>query len=175
MLSKKEIFRGNILDLEIHSVELPNGHRVNLEIVNHPGASAVVPFLDDENIVLIYQYRYATGGSIWEIPAGKLSKGEDPLDCAKRELREEVGYDAEKWIKIHEIYTTPGFCNERIHIFIASDLKPCKQDLDKDEILQVRIIPIKKAISMIISGEIKDAKTIAGLTTAYLIKSDLNK
>ncbi len=175
VLNRREIFRGRIVDLEIHTVELPNGHRVDLEIVNHPGASAIVPFIDNENVVLINQYRYAAGGLIWEIPAGKLSKGENPLDCAKRELREEVGYNAQRWIKIHEIFTSPGFCNERIHIFMATDLKPCKQHLDKDEVLSVEVIPLKKAISMILKGEIKDAKSIVGLTTAYIITTGLNR
>lgn len=151
------------------SVTLPNGHTMELEMVHHPGASAVVPMMEDGNVVLIYQYRYAAGGYIYEIPAGKLDPGEDPLACAKRELQEETGYRAEKFRRLLSFLTTPGFCDEIIHIFLAESLFLGDQNLEESEIIEVKKIPILKTLEMIENGLIKDGKTIIGLQSAYLL------
>ncbi|MEK7280047.1 MAG: NUDIX hydrolase, partial [Nitrospirota bacterium] len=109
-LSKKNIYKGRIVDLNIEQVKLPNGKHIELEVIHHPGASAIVPLRDNGQVVLIKQFRYAAGGFIYEIPAGRLNKGEDPAACAARELEEEIGYKAGRLEKLITILTTPGFC-----------------------------------------------------------------
>jgi ADP-ribose pyrophosphatase len=167
--NRKRVYEGKILNIELDQVTLPNGHQTELEIIHHPGASAVVPLLDDGNVVLVYQYRYAAGGFIYEIPAGKLDHGEDPLKCAKRELEEETGYTAKKYDPLVSFLTTPGFCDEIIHIFLARSLTPGSQHLEPNEVLEIRQVNLKKALQMIENGQIKDGKTIIGLQSAYFL------
>src|SRR5512134_3396928 len=159
----KNIFTGKVLTLNIDTVTLPNGVTIDLEIVRHPGAAAVVPLKDNETVVLIKQFRHAAGGFIFEIPAGKLHPGEDPRNCAIRELEEEVGYQAGKLELLSSIFTAPGFTDEVIHIYKASELKKGRQNLDRDEVLEVLEISLEDAIKMIEAGTIRDAKTIVGL------------
>ncbi|HXN05981.1 MAG TPA: NUDIX hydrolase [Nitrospiria bacterium] len=169
----KRVYDGKLLKIELDRVTLPNGNVADLEMIHHPGASAVVPLLEDGNILLVHQYRYAAGGFIFEIPAGKLDSGEDPLACAGRELEEETGYRAGRYTKLLSFLTTPGFCDEVIHIYIAEDLVPGKQDLEENEVLEIRKIPFTKTMEMIASGEIRDGKTIIGLQAAWLkLKSE---
>lgn len=168
--SVKNIYRGIIVDLDVEDVILPNHEECRIEIVRHPGASAIVPLLEDNRVVLIHQYRYITGGCIWEIPAGKLGKNEDPLECARRELAEEVGYEAKDFRKLSSIWTAPGFSDERIHIYLATGLKPCPRNPDFDEIIEVSERPLKEALDMIKREEIVDAKSIIGLQLAYLLR-----
>lgn len=149
-------------------MSLPNGRTAELEIIRHSGASAIVPIKDTGQVILIKQFRYAAGGFIYEIPAGRLHKGEDPLECAARELEEETGFKAGRIEKLITILTTPGFCDERIHIFMAKDLIQSKQNLGPDEILQIVEMPLEEAIKGINKGIIIDAKTIAGLSAVYL-------
>lgn len=142
-----------------------------LEMIRHPGASAVVPFLDDPHsadphVLLIRQYRYATGGDLYEIPAGRLNRGEDPTDCARRELGEETGYSAEALKFLTTFYTTPGFTDEKIHIFMAKAVDPGDTALEADEVVTLAPMPFSAAIGMIQSGEIVDGKTIIGLLFA---------
>ncbi|MBI1823105.1 MAG: NUDIX hydrolase [Nitrospirae bacterium] len=141
---------------------------MELEFIRHPGAAAVVPLTEDGNVVLIYQYRYAAGGYLYEIPAGKLHSGEDPLECAKRELKEETGYEAETFQKLLSFLTTPGFCDEVIHIYLAESLTLGSQNLEESEVLEVKKMPLDKALEMIKTGQIQDGKTIIGLQNAYL-------
>jgi ADP-ribose pyrophosphatase len=159
----QRIFSGKVVTVDIDTVTLPNGVTVDLEIVRHPGAAAVVPLKEDGTVVLIKQFRHAAGGFIYEIPAGKLNRGEDPLDCAARELEEEIGYIAGRLERLTSILTAPGFTDEVIHIYKATGMRAGRQHLDRDEVLEVLEIPLKEAIRMIEAGTIRDAKTIVGL------------
>ena len=163
MSKSKNIFTGKVLTLNIDTVTLPNGVTIDLEIIRHPGAAAVVPLKDKGTVVLIKQFRHAAGGFIYEIPAGKLHPGEDPLHCAVRELEEEIGYIAGRLERLTNILTAPGFTDEVIHIYKATDLTAGRQQLDRDEVLEVLEISLEEAITMIESGTIRDAKTIVGL------------
>jgi len=165
---KKSIFKGRIIDLSVETVTLPNGATAELEIITHPGAAAVVPMKDETTVVMIRQYRHAVGGFIYEIPAGKLHPGEDPRECAVREVEEEIGYKVGNLEPLLSFFTTPGFTNEVIHIFLGKDLQPGTQDLGTDEVLEVLEMPIDKAIALIKEGTIRDGKTIIGLQMAYL-------
>jgi ADP-ribose pyrophosphatase len=131
--------------------------------VRHPGAAAIVPVISASEVVLIKQFRYCTGDTLWEIPAGTLEPGEIPIECAKRELREETGYSAGRMEPMGGFYTSPGFCTEFLHLFIATGLEPCESGLDDDEQLTVHRVPIEEAYDKIERGEIVDAKTIVGL------------
>jgi ADP-ribose pyrophosphatase len=164
----KNIFKGRVLTLNLETVTLPNGATVELELVRHPGAAAVVPIKDDGTVVLVRQYRHATGGFIYEIPAGKLNPNEDPRDCAMRELEEEIGYRASLLELLTSIFTAPGFADEVIHIFKATGLTPGRQQLDHDEVLDVIELPLEKAMAQIRDGTIRDGKTIVGLQAVYL-------
>jgi ADP-ribose pyrophosphatase len=167
----KNIYRGKVVTLNIETVQLPNGATVDLEVVRHPGAAAVVPMKDDETVILIRQFRHAAGGFIYEIPAGKLHPGEEPRLCAARELEEEIGYTAAAMDKLGTFFTAPGFTDEIMHLFHATGLAAGRQNLDHDEVLEVIEMPLEKAIALVQDGTIKDAKTIIGLQTVYLRRS----
>jgi ADP-ribose pyrophosphatase len=154
---------GRVFTLETENVTLDNGVTIDIDVVRHPGASAIVPLTGTGEVMMIEQYRHAVGGYIWEIPAGTLDPGETPLTCAKRELIEEAGVSAAEWRKLGEITPVPGYSDERIHIFLAAGLSPAEQHLDADEVLRVHEIPLEDAMAMIGRGEIQDAKTLCGL------------
>jgi ADP-ribose pyrophosphatase len=164
----KNIFKGRILTLNLETARLPNGTSVELEIIRHPGAAAVVPIKDDGTVVLIRQYRHAVGGFIYEIPAGKLHPNEEPLICAARELEEEIGYRAASLELLTSIFTAPGFADEVIHIYKGTGLVPGNQQLDQDEVLKIVELPLHEALMMVQDGTIRDAKTIVGLQSVYL-------
>lgn len=161
------IYKGRVVEFNLEEARLPNGQTVELEILRHPGASAVVPLEEDGRVVMIRQYRHAAGGMIYEVPAGRLEPDETPLDCAKRELAEEVGRSAAQWEQLGRIWTTPGFTDEKIQIFIARELSSVKQALERDEVIEVVERPLEEAIAMIRRGEINDGKTICALMLAY--------
>ena len=165
---RREIFRGRVVNLDVETVTLPNGATVDLEIIRHPGAVAVVPLKDDGSVLLIRQYRHAAGGYIYEVPAGKLDPGEEPRHCAARELEEEVGHRASSLTPLLSFYTTPGFTDEVIHLFLATGLTPGTQKLDHDEVLEVVEMPLDEAVQRIADGTIRDGKTIIGLQTVSL-------
>ncbi len=164
----KNIYKGRIVNLNLETVTLPNGATVELEVIHHPGAAAVVPMKDERTVILIRQYRYAVGGYIYEIPAGKLHPGEDPLVCAQREMEEEIGYKAGILEHVTSAYTTPGFTDEIIHIYRATQLQQGQQNLGHDEVLEIAEFPLEKTIAMIREGVIQDAKTIVGLQSVYI-------
>lgn len=166
MPATRQIYKGRIVDLRIEDVRLPNGQAVALEVIHHPGASAIVAVDDRTEVALIRQFRHAVGGFIWEVPAGTLAPGETPEACAQRELREEAGLVAAQWTALGSIVTTPGFCDERIHLFLARVLSDAAQALDDDEVLTVSRVPLSRALTMVRSGEIEDAKSIAALYRA---------
>jgi ADP-ribose pyrophosphatase len=159
----KNIYTGKVVTLDIDTVKLPNGVTVDLEVVRHPGAAAVVPLKEDGRVVLIRQFRHAAGGFIYEIPAGKLHPGEDPAACAERELEEEIGYKAGRLELLSSIFTAPGFTDEVIHIYKATGMTEGRQNLDPDEVLEVLEVSLEEAIRMIGTGVIRDAKTMVGL------------
>jgi ADP-ribose pyrophosphatase len=164
----KRLYKGRVVTLDLDTVTLPNGATIELEMVHHPGAAAVVPIKNDGTVILIRQYRYATGGYIYEIPAGKLHPGEDPKVCAARELEEEIGYRAASLQLLASIFTTPGFSDEVIYIYTGTDLTLAKQNLEHDEVIEIIELPLEQAIAQVHDGTIRDAKTIVGLQTAYL-------
>jgi len=164
----RNIYTGKVVTLNIDTVRLPNGETVELETIRHPGAAAVVPVKDDGTVVLIRQFRHAASGFIYEIPAGKLHPGEDPLHCASRELEEEVGYRAASFELLSSIFTAPGFADEVIYVYQATGLTKGRQQLDRDEVLDVIEMPLAEAVGKIADGTIRDAKTIVGLQAVYL-------
>lgn len=167
----RNVYSGKVITLNIDTVQLPNGVTVDLETIRHPGAAAVVPVKDDGTVVLIRQFRHAAGGFIYEIPAGKLAPGEDPLDCAARELEEEVGYRASSFELLSSIFTAPGFADEVIHVYKAIGLTKGRQHLDRDEVLEIVEMPLHQAIARIQDGTIRDGKTIVGLQTVFIRNS----
>ncbi|MDK2835415.1 MAG: ADP-ribose pyrophosphatase [Thermosediminibacterales bacterium] len=170
-ISTKNIYKGKIIDVKIDTVLLPNGKKSTREIVKHTGAVAVIPILDNGKLVMVKQFRKPIEKINLEIPAGKLEPNEKPLECAKRELSEETGYISDKLKYILSFYTTPGFSDEIIHLFLAQDLKKHQSSHDEDEFLEIVEVPFKTVLDMIYKGEIRDGKTILGvLITEKLLK-----
>ncbi len=165
---KNPVYKGKIIDLSVETVTLPNGATADLEVITHPGAAAVVPMKDDRTVIMVRQYRHAVGRFIYEIPAGKLHAGENPRDCAAREMEEETGYRVGRLEPLLSFLTTPGFTNEIIHIFVGRDLSPGTQNLGADEVLEIIEMPLDQAVAHINDGVIQDAKTIIGLQAVCL-------
>jgi len=170
--SQTTLHEGRVFRLVRENVTLENGVVTDLDVIRHPGAAAIVPFLNQKTLLLIKQYRHAVGGFIWEIPAGTIDSGESPLACAQRELIEETGFSAEHFEKLGEITPLPAYSDERIHIFCATNLTPAKQHLDQDEILDVHEISFDESLLMVRNNQIQDAKTISGLFMANLQMKD---
>jgi len=147
-------------------VTLPNGREISLDIVHHPGAAAIVPFASDEDVLLIRQFRHAAGGTILEVPAGKLDAGEAPEVCAARELEEEAGQRAGRVESLGSIWTTPGFTDEVIHLFAAFDLTPVAARPEDDEVIEVLRVPLADALDFVWRGELRDAKSALALIHA---------
>lgn len=170
-LASRRVYSGKIISVDVDTVQFPNGTTGELEMVRHSGASAVVPFMTplenpDPTILLIRQYRYAAGGFVHEIPAGRLDPGEAPEECARRELQEETGYRATDLMRLTTFYTTPGFTDERIHLFAAFGLIAGKPALDVDEILEAEQVRLSRAVEMVVTGEIVDGKTMIAVLLA---------
>ncbi|MEO6029567.1 MAG: NUDIX hydrolase [Candidatus Binatia bacterium] len=175
-LDSNELYRGRIFTLDRDTVRFPNDTTAEMDICRHPGASAVVPFLsdplgDEPQILLIRQYRYAAGGYIYEIPAGRLDAGETPEHCAARELKEETGCTAEKFEPLTSILTTPGFTDEVIHLFMATGLTHGEPNREPDEFVDLVIMRLSEALERIAAGEIVDSKTALALMFAAGFKT----
>lgn len=164
-------YSGRVLNVDLDRVRFPNGSIGELEMIRHPGASAVLPFAsdprgEDPQLLLIRQYRYAAEAFIYEIPAGRLDPGESPLDCAIRELREETGCTAARVEHLITIYTTPGFTDEKIHLFMATELTIGESHREADEFIEVVTRPMSEVLQMIERGEIVDGKTMVAILYA---------
>ena len=164
---REMLWHGKVFDLIREEIVLPTRRKTTVEVIRHPGSASIVPLLNDGRVVLIQQFRPSLEQVIWEIPAGTLGPGEDPLGCARRELMEECGYQGNRFERLGEILPAPGYCDERIHLFVATDLTPCAQHLDEDECLTIHPLPFEEVLDMIRRGEIQDATTIVGLLLAY--------
>lgn len=166
-INSKIGFEGRLLQVNIDTVKLPDGSESTRELIHHPGAVAVIPILDDGRIVFVKQYRYPIASILYELPAGKLDRGEDPDFCAKRELSEETGYSAQNWRKLTSIVTTPGFTDEVIHLYVARNLEKHEQHTDEDEFIEIVAFTAEQVKQMVLNGEIYDAKTLSAL---YLLE-----
>ena len=169
MVKNKKIFSGKLLKLYVERKKFPNGYVSDFEIVKHPGAILVVPFLEKDKIILIRQFRPVIKSYIWELPAGTLGKNEPPLSCAKRELIEEIGYRATSWKKIGYIYPAPGYATEKIMIYTAKNLVKETLCPEEDEMITPVILSRNKIKLLIKSGKIVDAKTLAALMLAGIV------
>lgn len=165
-LARRELWKGSVGRFGEEDIELADGRRFTLAVLQHPGACAVVPLLPDGRIVMLRQYRYAPKRTLWEIPAGKLDPGEPHEACARRELEEESGYKAGELISLGSILMTPGFCDERIHLYLARGLRPGTQALEHNESLVCVSVPFDEALRMAEDGDIDDAKTAVALMRA---------
>lgn len=163
---RRHVHTGRVFELFVETVSLDNGATVDLEVIRHPGAAAIVPVTHRGEVVLLRQYRHSVGGTLWEIPAGTRDGGETPLACAKRELEEETGFTAADWTPLGELVPVPGYADERIHLFLATALSPSRQSLDLDEQIAVKTVPFDDALAMIDDGTIHDGKTVAALLKA---------
>jgi ADP-ribose pyrophosphatase len=160
LLESRAIFQGRVLGLEVDRVRLANGKVSELEIVRHPGAVAVAPVTASGEVLLVRQFRYATGDWLLEVPAGKLDLGEEPNTAASRELEEETGYRPGRLEPLGRVWTTPGFSNEIIHLYLALDLEPANQALQDDEVLTVERLPLDAAVERALDGRLLDSKSI---------------
>lgn len=166
MIRRVPIYRGRIIDVGIETVALPNGEQVDLEMVRHPGGAAVVALDVQGRVCLLRQYRYAAGGWIWELPAGKLDSGELPILAAKRELSEEAQLRAGKWLSLGSMLSSPGVFSERVYLFLAQELTPALGETETHEVLEIHWIAFAEALEWAGCGTIADAKTLIGLYRA---------
>lgn len=166
LLNRQQIFAGRVVDLSVDRVRMPNGRTTELEVIRHPGAAAMVPLTESGEVLLVRQYRYATSGWLLEVPAGKLDDGEDPEVCAARELEEEVGRSPAELVPLGWIWTTPGFTDEKIWMYLCRGLEPAQQNLQDDEVLTIESRPLAQAIEMVHRGEICDSKSVCALLRA---------
>lgn len=163
-LHSERIWTGRIFNFDVDRIRYPNGREADFAIIRHPGASAVIPYLsdpagEDPQILLLRQYRYAAGGYLYEVPAGRLDEGESPLECARRELREETGCTAGSVEELCAMYMTPGYTDEKIHFFIATDITRGEAEPEEDEFAETVVVSLSRALAMVQQGEIEDAKT----------------
>jgi len=168
LLGRRVLHQGEELEITLDTIRLPNGHELDLEQVHHPGASAVVPFVSPDEVLLVRQYRWAVSRFIYEVPAGKLRPGEHPVDCAARELAEEVGRRAGRLDHLGTIWTTPGFSDETIDLFAAHDLVEVPDAHEPDEVIEVVRMPLSKVLDLAQTGGVRDAKTLCALLHVVL-------
>jgi len=165
-VQRREVLKLGVVDLGIEKAELPNGVTVDLAVVRHPGASAIVALDEHRRVALLRQWRHAIGGWIWEIPAGCRRAGESARECAERELSEETGLGAQRWDHLGAIVTIPSFCDERIELYLARELNDAPGELDHDEVISATRVDLDETLAMIARGEMVDAKSIVALLRA---------
>ena len=166
LVARRVIWEGNVGSFGLDEVVLPSGERATLALFKHPGASAVVPFLDAERVVLLRQFRHAAQGWVWELPAGKIDNREPPLETARRELEEEAGMRAAQWRSLGESLSSPGVFTEVVHLFLATGLHATEHRPEEHEVFEVHWLPLAQALEMASAGEIRDAKSVIGLFRA---------
>lgn len=167
-VASERVFTGRLVNLRVDTVRLPNGHTTQREIVEHGESVAIVALDHEDNVLLVRQFRKAVEKPLLEIPAGGLNPHEDPLDAAQRELREETGFAARKMERVGGFYSSPGFCSEYLHLYLASDLHPSPVPGEEDENIELVRVPLAQVPHLIASGEICDGKSYAGLLTALV-------
>ena len=165
-IRSERVYDGRIVNLRVDTVELPDGRLAMREVVEHHGAVAIVPVLDSDRVVMVRQFRQAVGEALLEIPAGTLAVGEDPDDCARRELAEETGDRVGELRRMFSSYLAPGYSSEMLHTYLATDLTKGRSDTDEDECIEIVVVGLDDAVGKIASGEIRDAKTICGILMA---------
>ena len=165
-LSSQRVFDGRVVGLRVDSVRLPNGRSGVREVVEHVESVVIVPVSEDGDVLLVRQYRYPVGETVLEAPAGKVDAGETPLECARRELREEIGYDAGTLRSLGWFWASPGFCTEKMYAFLAADLTHSPLEPDEDEAIETVALPARQAVEQARSGLLRDSKTIAALLMA---------
>lgn len=166
-LSSKTIFQGKIINLRVDEVELPDGRRSTREIIEHPGAVVIAPVDAEGNVHLVRQYRDAVEELLLELPAGKLDEGEEPIECARRELREELGLVADNWKELATYYASPGFCDEVMYLYLAEGLSATENDLDHEEFLEPVVLPLEPLDGLL--GQLKDSKSLTGVLLAHKV------
>jgi ADP-ribose diphosphatase len=166
LLESEIIFKGAVFDVERDRLREENGIEIIREVVRHPGGAGALPLFDDGRVALVKQYRHPARHELLEIPAGRIEDGETPEMCAAREMEQEIGFRAGRIEKLAEFYTTPGFCEEKLHVYLATDLTPSSQALDHDELVEVVYLPFAEAARMVERGGIEDSKTIIALLLA---------
>jgi ADP-ribose pyrophosphatase len=164
--ARRPIFRAGVIDFGVETTTLPNGLTVELPIIRHPGAAAIVALDHDQRVAMLHQYRHAVGGTIWEIPAGCRGPGESGRQCAQRELLEEAGVSATRWEHLGSLVTIPSICDERIELYLARELSHSATSHEADEVIRVEWLELAAVIKMIRSGDVIDAKTIAAIFQA---------
>ena len=162
-IRSQTVYEGRVITVTQDTALLENGETALRDVVHHHGGACILPYFEDGTICMVGQFRYAMQQERWELPAGKREKGEDPCEAAKRELTEECGVTADEYISLGQIYPTVGYDTEIIYIWAARGLHPAAMHLDDDEFLTPERVPLEKAIDMVLSGEIRDAKTVAGI------------
>lgn len=160
------IYHGAVVNLGLETIELPTGELLTLEIVRHPGGAVILAVDNHGRVCLLRQYRHAVGGWIWELPAGVIENGEEPIATARRELREEAGLEANDWIALPSILPTPGFCSEELFLYLARDLREVSAHPSADEQIEVHWKPMEETLAMAVDGRIRDAKTIVAVFRA---------
>jgi 8-oxo-dGTP pyrophosphatase MutT (NUDIX family) len=167
LIAKRQVYAGRVVRLNVETVELPNGHRTDLEILHHPGGAAVVALDAEGRVCLLHQFRHAAGGWVWELPAGKLEPGEPPAVTVRRELIEEGGVQAHDWQDLGWYFSSPGVFTEKIYLYLATGLEPAPHAPEAGEVFEVHWIPLATAVARVHSGEFTDGKTCLGLLKAW--------
>jgi ADP-ribose pyrophosphatase len=172
IVKKNYIYEGKIINVRCDDAELPNGKPCIREVVEHPGGVCIAALTDDDELLFVRQFRYPYLEVVAELPAGKLEKGEDPFEAGKRELKEETGAIANKYVSLGKLYPTPGYCGEIIHMYLATDLEFGEQSPDEDEFLEVYKISLEKAVEMVMNGELRDSKTQTMVLKIHVMKQE---